>query len=76
MKKLKLILLFNPLMEWLDTTHAMRLYMHSKAIEEGTPPACKGNSLLTSIREAGGHTGIEKAHQRVFELLPYRYGPI
>jgi hypothetical protein len=44
MKKLKLILLFNPLMEWLDTTHAMRLYMHNKAIEEGMPPAGKCNS--------------------------------
>jgi len=41
MKKLKLILLFNPLTEWIDTTHAMRMRMHSQAVqagkEEGTP---------------------------------------
>ncbi|KAL4867074.1 hypothetical protein BDV12DRAFT_171918 [Aspergillus spectabilis] len=34
-KKLKLILLFNPLTTWLDTTHAMRLYMHNSAVKEG-----------------------------------------
>jgi hypothetical protein len=27
--------LFNPLTTWLDTTHAMRLYMHNSAIKEG-----------------------------------------
>ncbi|KUM56295.1 hypothetical protein ACN42_g10921 [Penicillium freii] len=41
LKKLKLLLLFNPLTEWLDTTHAMRLYMHRKNVkagrDEGTP---------------------------------------
>lgn len=40
-KKLKLILLFNPLTEWIDTTHLMRLWIHNKSIrkgeEEGTP---------------------------------------
>lgn len=35
MKKLKMLFLFNPLTEWIDTTHAMRLYMHNKSIEEG-----------------------------------------
>ncbi|GES58086.1 phosphatidylserine decarboxylase [Aspergillus terreus] len=43
MKKMKLILLFNPLMEWLDTTHAMRLYMHNKAVEEGEREATPGS---------------------------------
>ncbi|RDW92793.1 putative phosphatidylserine decarboxylase [Aspergillus mulundensis] len=38
-KKLKLLLLFNPLTTWLDTTHAMRLYMHNSAVKEGTSPA-------------------------------------
>jgi len=41
LKKLKLILLFNPIMEWIDTTHAMRLWMHHRnrkaGIEEGKP---------------------------------------
>ncbi|RYP51415.1 hypothetical protein DL769_010818 [Monosporascus sp. CRB-8-3] len=34
-KKLKLLLLFNPLTEWLDTTHAMRLHMHEESIKAG-----------------------------------------
>jgi phosphatidylserine decarboxylase len=34
-KKLKLILLFNPLTEWIDTTHAMRLYLHESSLDEG-----------------------------------------
>jgi phosphatidylserine decarboxylase len=34
-KKLKLFALFNPLTEWIDTTHAMRLYLHNKNIDVG-----------------------------------------
>ncbi|KAK4235925.1 hypothetical protein C8A03DRAFT_17386, partial [Achaetomium macrosporum] len=34
-KKLKLILLFNPLTEWIGTTHVMRLYLHKLALDEG-----------------------------------------
>ncbi|RYP68284.1 hypothetical protein DL771_006786 [Monosporascus sp. 5C6A] len=34
-KKLKLWLLFNPLTEWLDTTHAMRLHMHQESAQAG-----------------------------------------
>ncbi|KAK4233644.1 phosphatidylserine decarboxylase proenzyme 2 [Achaetomium macrosporum] len=45
LKKLKLILLFNPLTEWIDTTHAMRLYLHESSIKqgkkEGTPESKK-----------------------------------
>lgn len=36
MKKLKLIFLFNPLMEWIDNTHRMRLHIHDKSLKEGT----------------------------------------
>ncbi|EHK98244.1 putative C2 domain-containing protein C31G5.15 [Glarea lozoyensis 74030] len=39
LKKLKLLALFNPLTEWLDTTHAMRLYIHNKSIKEGKEEA-------------------------------------
>ncbi|KAL3495073.1 phosphatidylserine decarboxylase-domain-containing protein [Aspergillus germanicus] len=39
LKKIKLLLLFNPLTTWLDTTHAMRLYMHNSAIKEGKKEA-------------------------------------
>ena len=35
-KKIKLLFLFNPLTEWLDTTHAMRLYIHRESVKEGT----------------------------------------
>jgi len=34
-KKFKLLLLFNPLTEWLDQTHLFRLYTHEKNIEAG-----------------------------------------
>jgi len=44
-KKLRLLLLFNPLTEWIDTTHAMRLYIHNKSLKkgkkEGTPASQK-----------------------------------
>ncbi|KXX81496.1 Phosphatidylserine decarboxylase proenzyme 2 [Madurella mycetomatis] len=35
LKKLKLLALFNPLLEWVDTTHAMRLHIHSKSLDQG-----------------------------------------
>jgi hypothetical protein len=35
LKKLKLLLLFNPLTEWVDTTHAMRLYIYNKTMNRG-----------------------------------------
>jgi phosphatidylserine decarboxylase len=34
-KKLKLIFLFNPLTQWLDTTHVMRLHLHNRALQHG-----------------------------------------
>ncbi|RYP06720.1 hypothetical protein DL765_009388 [Monosporascus sp. GIB2] len=50
-KKLKLLLLFNPLTEWLDTTHAMRLHMHEESIEAGEYHA---NSLTVVVEEKSG----------------------
>ncbi|KAF6515187.1 hypothetical protein HZS61_005093 [Fusarium oxysporum f. sp. conglutinans] len=38
-KKLKLLFLFNHITEWIDTTHAMRLYMHNKSLEKGKKEA-------------------------------------
>lgn len=35
LKKLKLLALFNPLTEWIDATHAMRLYMHRRNLQKG-----------------------------------------
>ncbi|KAB8076563.1 phosphatidylserine decarboxylase-domain-containing protein [Aspergillus leporis] len=34
-KKLKLLLLFNPLTEWIDRTHLLRLWTHERNIREG-----------------------------------------
>ncbi|KAI1762641.1 putative phosphatidylserine decarboxylase [Hypoxylon sp. FL1150] len=54
-KKLKLILLFNPLTEWIDTTHLMRLWIHNKSIqkgrEEGTPTS--HNQIKTFVETYG-----------------------
>ncbi|KAI0173179.1 putative phosphatidylserine decarboxylase [Hypoxylon sp. FL1284] len=54
-KKLKLILLFNPLMEWIDTTHLMRLWIHNKSVqkgkEEGTPAS--HNQIKTFVETYG-----------------------
>ncbi|KAF6515771.1 hypothetical protein HZS61_004512 [Fusarium oxysporum f. sp. conglutinans] len=38
-KKLKLLFLFNHITEWIDTTHAMRLYIHNKSLEKGKKEA-------------------------------------
>jgi hypothetical protein len=35
LKKLKILLLFNPVLEWIDTTHAMRLYIHNTSKKSG-----------------------------------------
>ncbi|KAJ5183275.1 hypothetical protein N7492_000891 [Penicillium capsulatum] len=34
-KKLKLLLLFNPVMEWIDKSHYLRLWTHKKNIQAG-----------------------------------------
>lgn len=34
-KKLKLLLLFNPITEWIDQTHALRIWTHRKNFEAG-----------------------------------------
>ena len=34
-KKLKLLLLFNPITEWIDRTHLLRLWNHEKTIAAG-----------------------------------------
>jgi phosphatidylserine decarboxylase len=35
LKKLKLLLLFNPLTEWIDQTHLLRLWIHEKTVKAG-----------------------------------------
>jgi len=35
LKKVKLLLLFNPVMDWIDTTHAMRLWTHRRSFKVG-----------------------------------------
>lgn len=36
LKKIKIFILFNPLTEWIDTTHMMRLHLHHKNVQSGT----------------------------------------
>jgi len=43
-KKLKLLFLFNPLMDWLDRTHLMRLWIHEKTIKAGKKEATKSSA--------------------------------
>jgi phosphatidylserine decarboxylase precursor len=35
LKKLKLLVLFNPLLEWFDRTHWIRLLIHDKTVKQG-----------------------------------------
>lgn len=35
-KKFKLLLLFNPLTEWIDQTHLIRIYTHEKNLAAGS----------------------------------------
>lgn len=37
-KKLKLLLLFNPVTEWIDRTHLLRLWTHEKNLDAGKLP--------------------------------------
>ncbi|KAF2277005.1 phosphatidylserine decarboxylase [Westerdykella ornata] len=39
MKKIKLAFLFSPFMEWLDRTHAFRMYVHNKTLKQGKAEA-------------------------------------
>lgn len=48
LKKLKLIILFNPLMDWLDRTAAMRLLIHDQTIEAGMLKVPHGSLLHTT----------------------------
>jgi len=45
LKRIKLLVLFSPIMEWIDTTKAMRLYIHTESVnegkQEGTPASKK-----------------------------------
>lgn len=54
-KKLKLLLLFNPITEWLDTTHAMRLHIHRRTersgVQESSP---KSRKQIRSFVESYG----------------------
>ncbi|KAF4343149.1 phosphatidylserine decarboxylase [Fusarium beomiforme] len=55
-KKLKLLFLFNHITEWIDTTHAMRLYMHNKSLEKGKKEASPASK--EQIRKFVDYYGI------------------
>ncbi|OKL58327.1 hypothetical protein UA08_06397 [Talaromyces atroroseus] len=67
-KKLKLFALFNPLTEWLDTTHAMRLHLHAENVHSGqTMHSCK--RLLAVLTEVTGEeegSSLSKGKIRAF----------
>jgi len=46
LKKLKLLLLFNPLTEWIDQTHLLRLWIHDETVRAGRKEA----TALSSIK--------------------------
>ncbi|KAI9035822.1 potassium transport protein TRK1/TRK2 [Aspergillus affinis] len=79
-KKLKLLLLFNPLPEWIDTTHAMRFYMHNPAIEGGMPnsyiPILRKRLHLTHVKTKRKHPSLSSPDQRIRRLLPHQHDPI
>lgn len=35
LKKLKILLLFNPITEWIDRTHLLRLWTHERSLKAG-----------------------------------------
>ncbi|KAF1983303.1 phosphatidylserine decarboxylase [Aulographum hederae CBS 113979] len=45
LKKIKLLLLFNPVTEWIDTTHAMRLHIHRKSTSAGKQEAGRSSKM-------------------------------
>lgn len=67
LKKLRLLLLFNPIMEWLDTTQAMRVHMHKKSETEGALPISQGKVAFAKAnimyRTSGRNAGISGEDQ-------------
>jgi hypothetical protein len=62
LKKLKLLFLFNPLTEWIDTTHLMRLWAHDRSVKAG--------KYSIAIREVA-HTGpMADAHAQAKPKQP------
>jgi len=66
-KKLKLLVLFNPLMEWIDRTHLMRLYMHEESVAEGLHQAHDfvliGQVVDISCRAKRKNDDFQESHQ-------------
>ncbi|KAI1371459.1 putative phosphatidylserine decarboxylase [Hypoxylon crocopeplum] len=54
-KKMKLLFLFNPLTDWIDTTHLMRLWIHNKSIRKGEEEATPAshNQIKTFVETYG-----------------------
>jgi len=44
LKKLKLLFLFNPLTEWIDTSHLMRLWAHERSVKAGKAEATRNSA--------------------------------
>jgi phosphatidylserine decarboxylase len=78
-KKLKLLLLFNPLTTWLDKTHAVRLYLHNSAIKESMSslPPCplhiipQQEARTTGNRAAGKKEATPASRTRIKQFVAY-----
>jgi phosphatidylserine decarboxylase len=81
LKKLKLVLLFNPLTEWIDQTHLFRLWIHEKTMTAGkttnsaiprslAQPATKGQQEATALSATQIQAFINFYHIKMEDFEP------
>jgi hypothetical protein len=77
LKKLKLLFLFNYFTEWIDATHAMRLYIHDQSIKEGGLYVLQLLAKpLTNKRPERGIPCFEEEDSEFRKLLQYQHGRV
>lgn len=65
-KKLKLILLFNPVTQWIDTTHMMRLHIHDKSVSKGKQAlGAIGHGARALTPRQGKEEGTPSSHHQI-----------
>jgi phosphatidylserine decarboxylase len=69
LKKIKLLLLLNPVTEWIDTTHAMRLYLHRKSEEAGT--VVQFYMLSTALFDTGRYEGTRQSAGQIESFIDF-----
>ena len=71
MKKARMLLLFNPVTEWIDTTHIFRYFLHEKT-DHSKSKEVRAVMLTEEIRTlstGAGGSAIKEADQGVCRLL-------